>query len=58
MHICMQTHVDMHTGDLRVDLYKQLIDQFANTNQAESSSSLMFSLLIAGLYILIGQGLS
>lgn len=24
---CMQTHVEMHTGDLRADLYQQTIDQ-------------------------------
>lgn len=51
----MQARADLHTGDLRVDLYQKLIDQCqANTNEAGSSSSLMFSLLIAGKYILIG----
>lgn len=27
MQSCMQTHVEMHTGDLRADLYQQTIDQ-------------------------------
>ncbi len=52
-------HVDIHTGDLRVGLYQQLIDQ------CEGLLILMrlgvlplwcFSLLIAGKYILIGLG--
>lgn len=56
---CVQTHVDMHTGDLRVDLYQQLIDQCQGLLILMRPGVLplwCFSLLIAGRFILIGLG--
>lgn len=56
--MCMQTRVGMHTGDLRAGLYQQLIDLYQGLLilMRLRVLPLMFSLLIAGKYNLIGLG--